>query len=93
VGTPPANLLSVGVVETSRPAPEPIFMESVPGLPLTGEDALHEPEPRARSARKRGGDDAKPRRTRKSAPSSAEEDDTPSPRRAPRKSRSKTVSE
>jgi uncharacterized protein (TIGR00288 family) len=93
VGTPPANLLSVGVVETSRPAPEPIFMESVPDLPLTGEDALHEPEPRARSARKRGGDDAKPRRTRKSASSSAEEDDTPSPRRAPRKGRSKTVSE
>src|ERR1700674_3826050 len=59
VGTPPANLLSVGVVETSRPAPEPIFMESVPDLPLTGEDALHEPPPEAkpRSARKRGGDD------------------------------------
>jgi uncharacterized protein (TIGR00288 family) len=93
VGTPPANLLSVGVVETSRPAPEPIFMESVPDLPLTGEDALHEPEPKARSARKRGGDDAKPRRTRKSASASAEGDDAPSPRRAPRKSRSKTVSE
>ena len=95
VGTPPANLLSVGVVETSRPAPEPIFMESIPDLPLTGEDALHEPhaEPKARSARKRGGDDAKPRRTRKSASASAEEGDTPSPRRAPRKSRSKTVNE
>jgi uncharacterized protein (TIGR00288 family) len=93
VGTPPANLLSVGVVETSRPAPEPIFMESVPDLPLTGEDALHEPESKPRSARKRGGDDAKPRRTRKSASASAEGDDTPSPRRAPRKSRSKTASE
>jgi uncharacterized protein (TIGR00288 family) len=92
VGTPPANLLSVGVVETSRPAPEPVFMESVPDLPLTGEDALHEPEPKPRSARKRGGDDAKPRRTRKSA-SASEGDDTPSPRRAPRKSRSKTASE
>ena len=92
VGTPPANLLSVGVVETSRPAPEPVFMESVPDLPLTGEDALHEPEPKARSARKRGGDDAKPRRTRKSAPAS-DDGETPSPRRAPRKSRSKTASE
>jgi uncharacterized protein (TIGR00288 family) len=95
VGTPPANLLSVGVVETSRPAPEPIFMESLPDLPLTGEDALHEPpaEPKARSARKRGGDGAKPRRARKSASASAEGGDAPSPRRAPRKSRSKTVSE
>ncbi len=93
VGTPPANLLSVGVVETSRPAPEPVFMESVPDLPLTGEDALHEPEPKARSTRKRGGDEAKPRRTRKSASASAEGDDAPSPRRAPRKSRSKTASE
>jgi len=95
VGTPPANLLSVGVVETSLPAPEPIFMESVPDLPLTGEDALHEPppEPKARSARKRGGDDAKPRRTRKSASASAEGGDTASPRRGARKRRSKTVSE
>jgi len=67
-------------------------MESVPDLPLTGEDALHEPEPKARSARKRGGDDAKPRRTRKSAPAS-DDGETPSPRRAPRKSRSKTASE
>jgi uncharacterized protein (TIGR00288 family) len=93
VGTPPANLLSVGVVETSRPAPEPIFMESVPDLPLTGEDALHEPEPKARNARKRGGDDAKPRRTRKSASASTDGDETPSSRRAPRKSRSKTASD
>jgi hypothetical protein len=90
VGTPPANLLSVGVVETSRRAPEPVFMESVPDLPLTGEDALHEPEPKAKSAKKRGGDDAKPRRPRKSASASAEGD---KPRRAARKSRSKTVSE
>ena len=93
VGTPPANLLSVGVVETSRPAPEPIFAESLSDLPLTGEDALSEPESKPRSARKRGGDDAKPRRGRKSASASAEGDDKASPRRAPRKSRSKTVSE
>jgi uncharacterized protein (TIGR00288 family) len=90
VGTPPANLLSVGVVETSRPAPEPIFMESVADLPLTGEDALHDAEPKPKSARKRGGDDAKPRRPRKTA---SAEKDAPSPRRAPRKSRSKTASE
>jgi uncharacterized protein (TIGR00288 family) len=90
VGTPPANLLSVGVVETSRPAPEPVFMETVADLPLTGEDALHEAEPKPKSARKRGGDDAKPRRPRKTA---SAEKDSPSPRRAPRKSRSKTASE
>jgi len=93
VGTPPANLLSVGVVETSRPAPEPVFTESLSDLPMTGEDALSEPESKPRSARKRGGDDAKPRRGRKSASASAEGDDKASPRRAPRKSRSKTVSE
>jgi hypothetical protein len=66
-------------------------MESVPDLPLTGEDALHEPEPKAKSAKKRGSDDAKPRRPRsKTASASAEGD---KPRRAARKSRSKTVSE
>ncbi|HEX3533852.1 MAG TPA: NYN domain-containing protein [Gemmatimonadaceae bacterium] len=94
VGTPPANLLSVGVVETSRPAPAPVFMESVPDLPLTGEDALHEPdsEPKAKSARKRAGGDAKSRRPRKSASASAD-GDSPSPRRAPRKGRSKSASE
>ena len=93
VGTPPANLLSVGVVETSRPAPEPVFTQSLSDLPLTGDDALSEPESMPRSARKRGADDAKPRRGRKSASASAEGDDKASPRRAPRKSRSKTVSE
>lgn len=92
VGTPPANLLSVGVVETSRPAPEPVFTESLSDLPLTGEDALSEPESKPRSARKRA-DDAKPRRGRKSVSASAEGDDKASPRRAPRKSRSKTISE
>jgi uncharacterized protein (TIGR00288 family) len=91
VGTPPANLLSVGVVETSRPAPEPVFMESVPDLPLTGEDALHEPEPtKAKATRKRASGDAKPRRARKSASASA---DGEAPRRAARKSRSKSASE
>jgi uncharacterized protein (TIGR00288 family) len=89
VGTPPANLLSVGVVETSRPAPEPVFMESVADLPLTGEDALHEPEAKPRSTRKRSGA-AKARSTRKAAPADG---DAPSPRRAPRKSRSKSASE
>ncbi len=90
VGTPPANLLSVGVVETSRPAPESVFMESVADLPLTGEDALHEPESKPKTSRKRGGSDAKPRRPRKSA---SAEGDAPPPRRAPRKSRSKSASE
>jgi uncharacterized protein (TIGR00288 family) len=84
-GAPPANLLSVGVVETSRPAPEPGFTEPVSDLPLTGEDALSEPEPKARTARKRS--------ARKSASKSAEGEDKPSPRRAPRKSRSKSASE
>jgi uncharacterized protein (TIGR00288 family) len=84
-GAPPANLLSVGVVETSRPAPEPVFPESVSDLPLTGEDALSEPEPKAPAARKRA--------ARKSASKSTEGEDKASPRRAPRKSRSKSASE
>jgi len=92
-GAPPANLLSVGVVETSWPAPEAVAMESVTDLPLTGEDALSREEPKAKSARKRGGDDAKPRRGRKSASASAEGDEKAAPRRAPRKSRSKSASE
>ena len=92
-GAPPADLLSVGVVETSRPAPPPVTHESVPDLPLTGEDALSDTEPKPRSTRKRAtaGDDDKPRRARKSA--AAGDADKPAPRRAARKSRSKSTSE
>ena len=94
VGIVPPDLLSVGVVETSRPAPEPVFTESVPDLPLTGEDALSDSDLRPRSGRKRAAsDDKKPRRPRKSAAASDEEGEKASPRRAPRKSRSRTASE
>jgi hypothetical protein len=91
----PPHLLSVGVVETSRPAPEPVFTESVPDLPLTGEDALStDGEAKPRSSRKRAsGDEAKPRRGRKSAAASGNEGDKPAPRRSARKSRSKTASD
>jgi hypothetical protein len=91
----PPHLLSVGVVETSRPAPEPVFTESVPDLPLTGEDALStEGEVKPRSSRKRAsGDEAKPRRGRKSAAAAGDEGDKPAPRRSARKSRSKTASD
>jgi hypothetical protein len=91
-GAPPADLLSVGVVETSRPAPAPVTHESVPDLPLTGEDALSDTEPKARGTRKRAtASDATPRRGRKSASSGDAE--KPAPRRAARKSRSKTASD
>ena len=94
VGIVPPDLLSVGVVETSRPAPEPVFTESIPDLPLTGEDALSDSDLKPRSVRKRGAtDDKKPRRPRKSAAASDEDSEKPSPRRAPRKSRSRTASE
>ncbi len=86
VGIVPPDLLSVGVVETSRPAPEPVISESVPNLPLTGEDALSVAEAPARPARKR------PTRARKSAAATGEEGDKPAAKRA-RKSRSKTTSE
>jgi uncharacterized protein (TIGR00288 family) len=95
VGIMPPDLLSVGVVETSRPAPEPIFTESIPDLPLTGEDALStDGEVKTRSPRKRAsGDEPKPRRGRKTAAASGEEGDKPAPRRSARKSRSKSASE
>ena len=96
VGVMPPHLLSVGVVETSRPAPEPVFTESVADLPLTGEDALStdgDVKPQ-RAARKRAsGDEAKPRRGRKTAAASTDEGDKPAPRRSARKSRSKSASE
>jgi len=95
VGIVPAGLLSVGVVETSRPAPEPVFTESVPDLPLTGEDALSDSDLKPRSGRKRASaDDKKPRRPRaRSAAASGEDGGKPAPRRAARKSKSKTASE
>ncbi len=95
VGIMPPHLLSVGVVETSRPAPEPIFTESVPDLPLTGEDALStDGEVKPRSSRKRASaDEAKPQRGRKSAAASGDDGEKPAPRRSARKSRSKTASD
>jgi hypothetical protein len=89
-------LLSVGVVETLRPAlPEPLATESIPDLPLTGEDALSDSDlkPRAGGRKRASSDEARPRRARKAAAASDEEGDKPAPRRAARKSRSKTVSE
>jgi uncharacterized protein (TIGR00288 family) len=92
VGIVPPDLLSVGVVETSRPAPEPIFTESLPDLPPVGEDALSDSDLKPRSGRKRAsGTEKKPSRPRKSA--SDEDSEKPAPRRAARKSKSRTASE
>jgi NYN domain-containing protein len=95
VGIVPADLLSVGVVETSRPAPEPVATEFVADLPLTGEDALSdaEPKPRAGGRKRAASGGGKPRRPRKSAAASEAGGDKPAPRRAARKSRSKTANE
>jgi hypothetical protein len=69
-------------------------MESVPDLPLTGEDALSDSDVKPRSTRKRApAEEGKPRRGRKTTAASGEEVDEPAPRRSARKSRSKTVSE
>jgi uncharacterized protein (TIGR00288 family) len=94
VGVVPANLLSIGVVETSRPAPTPVVEESIPDLPQTGEDALSEPEAtKPRSTRKRAAsDESKPRRGRKTAAAGAE-GEKPAAKRSARKSRSKTATE
>ena len=107
VGIVPPDLLSVGVVETMRSSPEPVFPEPVPDLSLTGEDALSDSDQKPRSTRKRASatikslagavaeliEDAKPRRARKSAAAPKEEAEEPAPRRSPRKSRSKAASE
>ncbi len=94
VGIVPPDLLSVGVVETLRPAPEPVSAEPIPDLPLTGEDALSDSDLKPRSGRKRvSSDDKKPRGGRKAATTSEESDENPAPRRAPRKSRRRTASE
>jgi uncharacterized protein (TIGR00288 family) len=91
VGAPPAHLLSVGVVETTTRAPvfeEPATVE----IPSIGEDAIVEDEPKARTARKRAGaETAKPRRGRKTA--SSDEGDKPAPRRAARKTRTRSSAE
>ena len=93
VGAPPAHLLSVGVVETASGAPAPsatVFEEpSSGGIPLIGEDAIAEEQPRARAPRKRAGA-TKSARGRKSA---SPDDEKPAPRRAARKTRSKSSAE
>jgi len=91
-GELPAHLLSIGVVEHTRPTPEPVAIESVPDLPLIGEDAISESEDRPRTGRKRGASEGKPRRPRKSAAASTEGGEKASPRRSARKSRSKSAS-
>jgi uncharacterized protein (TIGR00288 family) len=91
-GAPPADLLSVGVVEPWQPAAsEPVFIEPASELPLTGEDALSESESKPKAARKRTG--AAPRRGRKTAAASETEGEKAAPRRSARKSRSKSASE
>ncbi|MGH7602668.1 MAG: NYN domain-containing protein [Gemmatimonadaceae bacterium] len=95
VGALPPHLLSIGVVETARPASSPVAFEpvedqSVTDVPLIGEDALSAPEEQpAAPARKRGRADSKTRRTRK--PAAAGDAEKASPRRSARKSRSKTA--
>jgi hypothetical protein len=94
VGIVPPDLLSVGVVETSRPAPEPVFTESISDLPLAGEESPSDSDLKPRSGRKRAtASEKKPSRPRKSASSSDEDTDKPAPRRAARKSKSRTASE
>jgi uncharacterized protein (TIGR00288 family) len=92
-GMVPPELLSIGVVETSRPAPEPVTEPSIPDLPLTGEDALGEPEPQPRATRKRASGEGRPRRGRKSAASAADGGDSAPVAKRARKSRSKTSTE
>jgi uncharacterized protein (TIGR00288 family) len=91
-GMVPPELLSIGVVETSRPAPEPVTEASIPDLPMTGEDALGEPEPQPRTVRKRASGESRPRRGRKSASADVGSESAPVAKRA-RKSRSKSASE
>ena len=92
-GAPPADLLSVGVVEPWQPASAAVFSETIPDLPLTGEDALSESDSKPKVARKRAAG-AGPRRGRKTAAASDDtEGEKAAPRRSARKSRSKSASE
>ena len=94
VGIVPPDLLSVGVVETSRPASEPVFVESVPDLPLAEGETISDSDLKPRSGRKRAtASEKRPSRARKSASSSDEDTEKPAPRRAARKSKSRTASE
>ena len=87
----PPELLSIGVVETTRPAPEPVTEPSVPNLPLTGEDALAEAEEKPRSGRKRASSGRR-RASRKAASGEEGAESAPAPKRA-RKTRTKSASE
>jgi uncharacterized protein (TIGR00288 family) len=91
-GAPPADLLSVGVVEPWKPASsEPVFVEPVSELPPTAEEVVSESESKPRAARKRAVGGA--RRGRKSAAATDAEGEKAAPRRSARKSRSKSASE
>ena len=90
-GAPPADLLSVGVVEPWQPAAsEAVFVEPASSVPLADEDVVPESESRPKAARKRAAGGL--RRGRKSAAPDTEGEKA-APRRAARKSRSKSTSE
>jgi len=93
VGIVPANLLSVGVVEIAQPTPVPVDVDIAPDLPMTGEDALSDSDIKPRGRKRAAAGEAKPRRTRKSAGAAEDGGEKPAPRRAARKTRSKTASE
>ncbi|HET9776922.1 MAG TPA: NYN domain-containing protein [Gemmatimonadaceae bacterium] len=93
VGIVPPNLLSVGVVEIAQPTPIPVDVEIAPNLPMTGEDALSDSDIKPRGRKRAAAGEGKPRRPRKSAAASDEGGEKPAPRRAARKTRSKTASE
>jgi hypothetical protein len=93
VGIVPPNLLSVGVVEIAQPTPIPVDVEIAPDLPMTGEDALSDSDIKPRGRKRAAAGEGKPRRPRKSAAASDEGGEKPAPRRAARKTRSKTASE
>ncbi|HET7613476.1 MAG TPA: NYN domain-containing protein, partial [Gemmatimonadaceae bacterium] len=93
VGIVPPDLLSVGVVEIAQPTPTPVDVEIAPDLPMTGEDALSDSDIKPRGRKRAAPGEGKPRRPRKSAAASEEGGEKPTPRRAARKTRSKTTSE
>jgi hypothetical protein len=93
VGIVPPDLLSVGVVEIAQPTPTPVDVEIAPDLPMTGEDALSDSDIKPRGRKRAAPGEGKPGRPRKSAAASEEGGEKPTPRRAARKTRSKTTSE
>ncbi|MEO8910067.1 MAG: NYN domain-containing protein [Gemmatimonadaceae bacterium] len=90
-GAPPADLLSVGVVEPWQPAPSaPVFAEIPPEASIMRDDVVSDDETKPKAPRKRA---TRPRRASKKAASAETAGEKAAPGRSARKRSSKSASE